>query len=611
MQKEGTMDKQYDIIIIDSGVDSKHPWLEAFTVEGITISMNNNDLIVTPGTTDFCGHGTAVYYLLQSHVPDARILNIGLSVPNSDDIMLRKILEYIYNNISCTVINLSCGITQCDDIAGFEHVCNKMCEKGIVIVAAYNNDGIMSYPACFENVIGVDLSTSLSCPDSFYFIESRIVNIRYAGYTCRVPWANERIVFQQGASFCAPKISGRVWKFLQKTHSNQNNLLYALDQLRNSADQCVVPQLTCSHEIPFTVKRAILYPFNKEIQVVASFEDILKWKIVGIFDTKYSRQIGRSTKEIAYSYSKKEHIISNVDNIDWNADFDTVIIGHTIKKELPQNSAITKALLMQAAEHGKNAFIFDEAYLSFQNEFLERGHAIFCPVINPSDIPSDRFGKQYCISKPVIGVFGTSSQQGKMTVQILLRRALKETGYCVGHFGTEPSSFLFDCDVTYAMGYFSSVHISRYDAICCINELMHKIELTNPDVIIVGSQSQSIALSPGNIGFYPMAQYELLLGSWPDIIILCINPDDEIKYIYDTISFLESSCQSKVVALILYPGIHTIQCGEIVGAPRLLSLDEQTMVLIKLRSEFHIPVLLLNGNVGAAIAEICVNALSE
>ena len=47
------MDKQYDIIIIDSGVDSKHPWLEAFTVEGITISMNNNDLIVTPGTTDF------------------------------------------------------------------------------------------------------------------------------------------------------------------------------------------------------------------------------------------------------------------------------------------------------------------------------------------------------------------------------------------------------------------------------------------------------------------------------------------------------------------------------------------------------------------------------
>lgn len=52
---------------------------------------------------------------------------------------------------------------------------------------------------------------------------------------------------------------------------------------------------------------------------------------------------------------------------------------------------------------------------------------------------------------------------------------------------------------------------------------MKKMELNNPDLIFVASQSQSVSLMSGALKFYPIFQYEFLLGTAPDCFILSVT----------------------------------------------------------------------------------------
>lgn len=48
-------------------------------------------------------------------------------------------------------------------------------------------------------------------------------------------------------------------------------------------------------------------------------------------------------------------------------------------------------------------------------------------------------------------------------------------------------------------------------------------------------------------------QYDFLMGTQPEAIILTINPFDEFDYIKRTIMFLEAAADSKVIAIVIYP----------------------------------------------------------
>lgn len=65
-----------------------------------------------------------------------------------------------------------------------------------------------------------------------------------------------------------------------------------------------------------------------------------------------------------------------------------------------------------------------------------------------------------------------------------------------------------------------------------VNYALHEIELKNrPDLLLMGSQSHTVPLSMGNLGFYPVYQHGFILAGDPDAFILCIGPDDDITYI--------------------------------------------------------------------------------
>lgn len=247
-------------------------------------------------------------------------------------------------------------------------------------------------------------------------------------------------------------------------------------------------------------------------------------------------------------------VIKNIDKLDWKKDFDTLILGHVNQLSNALGKNLLYELLKKCKEYKKSIYAFDNLskYKTLIDEMEQEGIKVFYPKFIESYIPTDTFGKLKRISQPVLGIFGTSPKQGKYTLQLILRKLFIENGYDVGQLGTEPSALLFGFDEVFPMGYGSTVNTFGVKSIEAINYLMGKIQDKNPDIILVGSQSQTIPLTYGNIGFYPPS-YDFILGCEPDAYILCVNVNDELDYIDRTIKYLESVVPAKVLSLVIFP----------------------------------------------------------
>lgn len=161
----------------------------------------------------------------------------------------------------------------------------------------------------------------------------------------------------------------------------------------------------------------------------------------------------------------------------------------------------------------------------------------------------NKVGKLFSIQSPVLGVFGTSQRQGKFTLQLLLRKWFIDKGYEVGQLGTEPESILFGMDEIFPFGHESTVNLSGEDSIEYLNLLMHQIDARGKELIIVGCQSGLIPANYFNVHQFTVSQINFLMGTLPDIVILCVNKFDEVDYIKRTIGAIESIVDCKVIAL--------------------------------------------------------------
>ncbi|MGZ4134660.1 MAG: DUF1611 domain-containing protein, partial [Tumebacillaceae bacterium] len=236
-------------------------------------------------------------------------------------------------------------------------------------------------------------------------------------------------------------------------------------------------------------------------------------------------------------------------------DFDTFVLGHVelLSEKIGVN--FIEMILEKCIEHGKNVYCFDglSRYEELVQQANERGIKIFYPQVDMSDVPVNRFGKLRKIGKPVLGVFGTSSRQGKFTLQMNLRRKFLRDGYGVGQLGTEPSALLYGFQEVYPMGYNSTVQVHSYQAVQVLNEMMGRIEDTNPDIILVGSQSGTVPYETGNLSRFTFPAIDFVLGTQPDAYILCVNLEDEVAYVKRAVHVLENLGPGKVVGLAIFP----------------------------------------------------------
>lgn len=413
--------------------------------------------------------------------------------------------------------------------------------------------GAISFPAAYDIVIGVTSSDVCTNISDIEFIQNSVINIAAKGHNQKIAWTDPLYIVSAGNSFACAHVSGIISNLLAKNIKNSDilfelkkNSLYVrdFDNKSNKTDSC------CS----FVPQKAVVFPFNKEIHSIIRFKELLDFKIVDVYDTKYSAKISASTNQLLNTIGSPNFLIKNIETLNWDS-FDTFILGHIgeLKSILNKKLNIDN-LILELINHNKFIFSLEDISAYKQNIDEDKWkNQVFIPHISDNDIVKRPYGKLYRHNKPVLCVCGTSSKQGKFTLQLNLRRKFINAGYNIGQLGTEPTSTLFGMDECFHYGYHSNIAISRHNTIAYLNDKMYQISNKNIDIILTGSQSGVITQYEGNLLNYPLGQYEFLLGVQPDIVILCINPFDPLCLIERAIKFIEGGIDCKVIALVIYP----------------------------------------------------------
>ena len=542
--------KGIKIVVVDTGVDLKHPAIKKFA--HVITPVNFHSVF---DTEDVIGHGTAVTYCIHKIAQDAELICVNAfgEKEEIDEKTLSNTLNYIHENIDYDIINISSGIVCIDNNSSLYSICSKIVEAGKIIVSAFDNLGAISYPAAFKDVIGVDMSQRCTSIYDYEYVEGECVNVRGRGVSQKVPWCNGEYRTVVGSSFSAGYISGMIALLMENGYKKQKDIKEKLAKL--AINKWLFEKFEEVIPVP-KMEKAIILPFNKEMHSLVTFSENLKFKLVGVYSYKYTGQVGLQCSEIVNKKIQKDFVVSNVEKIDWTGDFDTVVIGHLDKLSNLIHKNLKKEIIDKCLEYRKNVFSLDALEISdsVKTEFRKRNLTIYYPKFVLNNIPKGLFGKMFLISKPILGFFGTSSIQGKFTVQMEIKNRLEKKGYSVGHLTSEATGQLLGADYSFPFGYASTVEVKGIDAVVGINYLLHKIECEHErDIILVGSQSLSVQMSSGNIMYYPCCQTEMLFAIDTDAIILNVNYTDEIEYIKRTISFLESANDSVVIALALFP----------------------------------------------------------
>lgn len=575
------------VAIIDSGVRTNHPRFTGDTIEGFHFASSGCD----SNFEDVIGHGTAVYGIIREVASFCEITNIKITDRSDsvDETVLIGVLEYICEHLEFDLINLSASISICEQYERLNDVCERIREKGTVLVSSFDNIGSISYPAAFNNVIGVTSDPYCHRNSDIAFVENSPVNLGANGGVQRLCWTSPDYVFLGGNSFACAHASVEILNIMRKNSAFSKGIQKSI---KSSAKYIYPFEDRRTHKIAsHHIQRAALFPFNKEMHSLIRFSDLLKFDIINVYDIKYSGNIGATTDHILKEKNAKDFQIKNIDNIDWSS-IDTLILGHTDELSYAiDHVELQSDILNGASKSGVFVYAFDD--LTHLINSMESPPAIYFPEISIKDMPLQAFNKLHRISRPVVGVFGTSSRQGKFTLQLVLRRKFQEAGYSVGQIGSEPSSLLYGMDSVFPMGYHSSVHIHELDVIHFLNSEMHKLCNKGSDIIIVGSQSGTVSYDMGNLEQINLIQYEFLLGTQPDRVILCINPYDEIKFIRRTIQFVESSIDCKVIALVMFPMDFKSNFSGIYGGKRRISIDEFISKSDLLENKLSLPVYCL------------------
>ncbi len=460
---------------------------------------------------------------------------------------LFSILEYIRSNVQCKLINISLGICTGENIDVLSKLCYFMMEKGVVIVSAFSNWGCYSYPAAFDCVIGVDSLPETLAENSIVFVENSPINILAKGGIQRVLKADGSVLITSGNSIACAHITSLIYKEFNGDYNRKN----VLDFLKKKSEFVIKSQEKQSvRKKMFETQRAIVFPVSKEMHAFVRFSELLSFTIVDFYDVRQSGKVGRSLGNVCHRVDCKEKI-KNIDNISFDG-IDTIILGHLDKLDATIKTCYKDKIIREAIKAKVNIFSFDllDEYL---NLLKSSDICFYYPGINRADLPENSFGKLYKISKPVIGIFGTSSCQGKFSLQLTLKKEFEKRGYNVGTIGTEPHSLLFGFDADFPMGFNSNIKLGNKEIVTYLNNTINALCQNGKELILTASQTQFIPFYCNNLSEYPSLQYHFILGTKPDVVLLCINYYDDIEYITCTVNAIEGMADTVVIGLVMFP----------------------------------------------------------
>ncbi len=549
------------VAVIDSGIDSSNPIFSNKKISGATIEFNSeNYKVIADRYNDEIGHGTAVASILLSYAPDIElfILKIteGVNFTTQQANLLIALEYLLHMKYRPDIIHISNGMLLCDNKKELKDLIDQLVNQGIIIISAFDNMGGLSYPASFKNIIGVDASSEYKKDFQYDFIENSDVNIRGCLKKSKLPWVGIEYMIVEGASFTAPIFTALAIKSFEMEKTDYKGILKIL---REYASKIITIKSRNEQYNPPKnfIKRAVIFPSNKETHGLLEYRDMLSFKIAGLYDTKYTRN---STMKFLNRINCTELSPRFINDISADDSFDTFILGHIKELEKLENKPYTKDIIAFCLENNKNLVTFDyfPNYAEIEKTFRGKGLEYWHPYRILFDFTDRNFGKLNISSTPTVGVFGTSSKQGKFSLQLKLRKQLTEKGYKVGQIGTEPQAELFGFDASVPVGLHSPIKLDSYNAVSLFNSVIKDVDANEYDILIMGGQSGIIPFDFRNIKYYTLYQNEILLSNAFDAIVLCVNADDDIDFVKRAISYIENVNRTYVCMLVVFPMRKTV-----------------------------------------------------
>lgn len=585
------------IAIIDTGVNTNHPKLNGLNITNYLVEVIDGDVLIKKGGNDLLGHGTAICGIICEHCPDIEIISFQLfmsDINNIDSEDLYAVLKYVHSHFDVSLIHLSIGCQMCSNLNELKQLCHDIVESGTTIVSAFDNDGTMSYPASIDCVIGVDWSAECKRKDDIIYIENSPVNVLGKGINQRVLWSQESdYMIVSGSSFAAAHVTG----IIVKERTNNKNALAILKE--KSVRVLTMPY---SEETPKAGKygKIGLFPFNKEIESILCFHKQLRGTITHIFDSRFFGRVGQAVKKYIYLRDEINLVIENIDNLEqYLPEIDTMVIGFTSEIQNTVGINYKDKILELCQCHNVKCFCL--------GVIPEHTHykQIYSPTICQDHIRKNTFQKLRIIGTPILMIAGTSSKQGKFSLQLMLRDYFEKKNYIVGQWATEPQAQLFGIDEVLPAGYGSALGISETELIEIINYQIGLIEDKKCDIIISGTQSFQLPYNLIHANMYPSYQNAIISALQADAILLCVNFHDETDYILRTIKYIEAVTMGKVIGLIVYPikRKQTWSASEYVSIH--VSKEELDSCLKKLKEKTHIDVFCLEDieDIGNAVIQ--------
>ena len=566
--------KSSKIIVIDSGI-ANYSKAYSQVIESYSVAQINGKVVITPcESRDYIGHGSAVGQIICDQDSQASIISFRICHGEADineDVLLAT-LQYIWQSVDADIINISAGVTFSYKCRELHDICVKLHEKGMLMIAAFDNGGAISYPAMFDEVIGVDIVRSYNNRDEIIVSQNGIVNVSVPERYYRARYAGKMEILK-GTSFACAYITGLISK-KRRSLGTELTKTEVLNYIKTS--EVVFPNNQRNYPW-FKIKKAIIFPLVKETHALLRFDDLLPFQIVGVYDERLAGRVG----ETFFGYE-----VQSYDSINWDDDFDTVILSCTQQLSKLTHRPYSEEIVKMAHKHNKNIYSFEKVDNCSDKYYY--------PEVTTSSIPHRNNNKLHQCVIPVVGVWGTSSKQGKYTLQLEMIRRLKRIGYYTGHIATEPSGYLFDSDFVFHCGYNADLPIEPWECTTLLNQEMWEIQNRGKDIVITGGQSGVIPYSNLFVEPFFEYQYAYLMGVRPDFNILCINPHDDSGYVKKTCDFISSMTEEGVCAIVLFP-VQAIETVTGVGySTKKLSTDEQKYLKERYTKKYGIPVYLLD-----------------
>ena len=615
-------DHQVRVAIIDSGIDPTHEKIGK--VHKVLLDS------VSPQADFDAGHGTACAGIISQIAPtvalyDVRIFDGSL---RADGAALLSAIRWTIEH-RMDVVNLSLGTTEVSFRDALAKACHQAREAGVILVAAEHNDGRESYPAVFPDVIGVT-GGEVRGSYGYYYRPRHAIECVARGDAQRVCWTDPPYLMVSGTSFAAPHITGVV-ALMRQAHLGapleqvremlQANTLKETPELLLGTRPCAVavPEPPANTSNFTWIQKAALYPFNKEMHALVRARDLLAFAITGIADPVGKGLVGQDAGKVLGLPDMGVHIRPRLASVLEEAD--TLILGYVDQLGRIGKHDVLRTAIETALEHDCHVFSFlvvpQDTYGDLHDLARKKGLHLTYPSVAFDDVQQalqveSVYGP---VDVPVLGVFGTSAQQGKFTLQLILRRHLLHLGYTVGQIGTEHHAALFGMDLAFPMGYASNVSLPLQYYIPYLDYKLRQLsQQKRPDIILVGSQSGTIPYDVHEHRTHSLTSMAFLLGTKPDACILVVNSIDDDEYTQDTIDGLRTFAKAPTLLLAMSNQEKHIRAayGRTFVKPRPMNSEEITRILHRIEDRFSLPAVSILSEEGQQrMVDTVVNHFAE